>query len=71
MSDYSDIVKELKEQLLWEENELDIAVKNALKADIPELQKYGITSGKGFLDFADWMVQGWIPTESTQGRDIY
>lgn len=69
--DYSDIVKELRDELLWEENDLEQAVKNARKWDIPELDKYGIISAKGFLDFADWLVKGWVPTESTQGRDIY
>src|SRR5699024_5895465 len=56
---------------LWEVNDLEIAVQNALKWDIPELEKYGITSAKGFLDFANWLIKGWIPTETTKGRDIY
>ncbi|GAB1218312.1 hypothetical protein ATERTT37_007566 [Aspergillus terreus] len=66
-----DIVQELRDEMLWEVNDLEQAVKNARKWDIPELDKYGIISAKGFLDFADWLVRGWIPTESTQGRDIY
>ncbi|KHO11599.1 General substrate transporter [Metarhizium robertsii ARSEF 23] len=69
--EYSAIVKELRDELLWEENDLEQAVKNARKWDIPELDKYGIISAKGFLDFADWLVKGWVPTESTQGRDIH
>ncbi|EAU30184.1 predicted protein [Aspergillus terreus NIH2624] len=71
MPRYSDIVQELRDEMLWEVNDLEQAVKNARKWDIPELDKYGIISAKGFLDFADWLVRGWIPTESTQGRDIY
>lgn len=68
---YSVVVRELQDELLWERNDLEQAVKNARKWDIPELDKYGIISAKGFLDFADWLVRGWVPTESTQGRDIY
>ncbi|KAE8365060.1 phosphatidylserine decarboxylase-domain-containing protein [Aspergillus caelatus] len=71
MPKYSDIVEELRDQLLWEVDDLDQAVRNARQWDIPELDKYGIISAKGFLDFADWLVRGWVPTESTQGRDIY
>ncbi|GFF25663.1 phosphatidylserine decarboxylase proenzyme [Aspergillus udagawae] len=71
MPRYSDIVQELRDELLWEVDDLDQAVKNARKWDIPELDKYGIISAKGFLDFADWLVRGWVPTESTKGRDIY
>lgn len=68
---YHPTVRALKEELLWEVGDLDEAVQNALKYDIPELEKYGITSAKGFLDFANWLVEGWIPTETTKGRDIY
>lgn len=71
MPKYHPIVAELRDELLREVSDLDTAVRNALKADIPEMAKYGIKSGKGFLDFADWLVRGWIPTESTNGRDIY
>ncbi|OGM47218.1 phosphatidylserine decarboxylase [Aspergillus bombycis] len=55
MPDYSDIVQELREELLWEEDDLEQAVKNAHRWDIPELDKYGIISARGFLDFADWL----------------
>ena len=68
---YHPVVKSLRDELLWEVNDLEMAVQNALKYDIPELEKYGITSAKGFLDFANWLIQGWIPTETTKGRDIY
>ncbi|KAE8151413.1 phosphatidylserine decarboxylase-domain-containing protein [Aspergillus avenaceus] len=68
---YSPIVQELRDELLWEVDDLEQAVKNAQKWDIPELDKYGIISARGFLDFADWLIQGWVPTESTKGRDIY
>ncbi|KNG91249.1 phosphatidylserine decarboxylase [Aspergillus nomiae NRRL 13137] len=71
MPEYSDIVQELRDELLWEEDDLEQAVQNAHKWDIPELDKYGIISARGFLDFADWLVRGWVPTESTKGRDIY
>jgi len=71
MPEYSDIVRELRDELLWEEDDLQQAVLNARKWDIPELDKYGIISAKGFLDFADWLVRGWVPTESVNGRDIY
>lgn len=71
MPNYHPIVTELRDELLWEVDDLDTAVRNAMKSDIPEMAKYGIKSGKGFLDFADWLVRGWIPTESTNGRDIY
>jgi phosphatidylserine decarboxylase len=71
MPAYHPIVAELRDELLREVDDLDTAVRNALKADIPDFAKYGIKSGKGFLDFADWLVRGWIPTESTNGRDIY
>lgn len=57
--------------LLWEVGDLDQAVRNALKHEIPELETYGITSAKGFLDFADWLVTEWIPTETAKGKDIY
>ena len=68
---YHPVVQSLRDELLWEVNDLEIAVQNALKYDIPELEKYGITSAKGFLDFSNWLIQGWIPTETTKGRDIY
>ncbi|KAL4888899.1 phosphatidylserine decarboxylase-domain-containing protein [Aspergillus ambiguus] len=71
MARYSDIVQELRDELLWEVDDLEQAVKNARRWDIPELDKYGIISARGFLDFADWLVRGWVPTESTKGRDIY
>jgi phosphatidylserine decarboxylase len=71
MPRYSYIVQKLRDELLWEVDDLAQAVKNARKWDIPELDKYGIISAKGFLDFADWLVRGWVPTESTNGRDIY
>ncbi|RAL62967.1 hypothetical protein DID88_004054 [Monilinia fructigena] len=71
MPAYHPIVTELRDELLREVDDLDTAVRNALKFDIPDMAKYGIKSGKGFLDFADWLVRGWIPTESTNGRDIY
>lgn len=71
MQRYSDIVLELRDELLWEVDDLEQAVQKARKWDIPELDKYGIISAKGFLDFADWLVRGWVPTESTKGRDIY
>ncbi|KAI9650451.1 hypothetical protein NHQ30_000466 [Ciborinia camelliae] len=71
MPTYHPIVEELRDELLREVDDLDTAVRNALKSDIPEMAKYGIISGKGFLDFADWLVRGWIPTEVTNGRDIY
>ncbi|KAA8650963.1 hypothetical protein EYZ11_003178 [Aspergillus tanneri] len=71
MSRYSPIVQELRDELLWEVDDLEQAVKNARRWDIPELDKYGIISARGFLDFADWLVRGWVPTEATQGRDIY
>ncbi|RAQ52886.1 hypothetical protein AFGD_004943 [Aspergillus flavus] len=54
-----------------EEDDLEQVVKNAHKWDIPELDKYGIISARSFLEFADWLVRGWVPTESTKGRDIY
>ena len=68
---YHPTVTDLRDKCLWEVNDLEIAVQNALKYDIPELEKYGITSAKGFLDFANWLIEGWIPTETTKGRDIY
>ncbi|TGO27368.1 hypothetical protein BPAE_0043g00410 [Botrytis paeoniae] len=71
MPTYAPIVTELRDELLREVDDLDTAVRNALVYDIPDMKTYGITSGKGFLDFADWLVRGWIPTESTNGRDIY
>ncbi|KAF7590204.1 hypothetical protein BBP40_003135 [Aspergillus hancockii] len=71
MPEYSDIVQELRDELLWEVDDLEQAVKNAHKWDIPDLNKYGIISARGFLDFADWLIKGWVPTESIQGRDIY
>ncbi|KAE8346226.1 hypothetical protein BDV24DRAFT_158467 [Aspergillus arachidicola] len=71
MAEYSEIVRERREERLWEEDDLEQAVKNAHKWDIPELDKYGIISARGFLEFADWLVLGWAPTESTKGRDIY
>ncbi|KAF7856053.1 hypothetical protein EAF04_010009 [Stromatinia cepivora] len=71
MPTYASIVNELRDELLREVDDLDTAVRNALKYDIPDMVTYGIISGKGFLDFADWLVRGWIPTESTHGRDIY
>ncbi|RDK46662.1 hypothetical protein M752DRAFT_305868 [Aspergillus phoenicis ATCC 13157] len=71
MPKYSPIVQELRDELLWEVDDLEQAVKNARKWDIPELDKYGIISARGFLDFADWLIRGWVPTESTKGRDIY
>jgi phosphatidylserine decarboxylase len=71
MPSYSPIVQELRDELLWEVDDLEQAVKNARKWDIPELDKYGIISARGFLDFADWLIRGWVPTESTKGRDIY
>ncbi|KAL2815048.1 phosphatidylserine decarboxylase-domain-containing protein [Aspergillus cavernicola] len=71
MPRYSDIVQELRDELLWEVDDLEQAVKKARTWDIPELDKYGIISAKGFLDFADWLIRGWVPTESTKGRDIY
>ncbi|KAL4981880.1 phosphatidylserine decarboxylase-domain-containing protein [Aspergillus falconensis] len=71
MPKYSPIVQEFRDELLWEVDDLEQAVKNAHKWDIPELDKYGIISARGFLDFADWLIRGWVPTESTKGRDIY
>ncbi|CAD6448282.1 34ded611-1e21-4ff7-ab8f-2b65f9492e9a [Sclerotinia trifoliorum] len=71
MPTYAPIVNELRDELLREVDDLDTAVRNALKYDIPDMVTYGIISGKGFLDFADWLVRGWIPTETTHGRDIY
>lgn len=68
---YHPTIKDLRDKCLWEVNDLEIAVQNALKYDIPELEKYGVTSAKGFLDFANWLIEGWIPTETTKGRDIY
>ncbi|BCR83928.1 uncharacterized protein ACHE_11330A [Aspergillus chevalieri] len=35
-----------------------------------DLEKYGVTSAKGFLDFANWLVEDWIPTETTKGRHL-
>ncbi|KAK2798760.1 hypothetical protein FQN50_008742 [Emmonsiellopsis sp. PD_5] len=67
---YAPIVNQLVD-LLWEVDDLDTAVRNSLEYDIPAFETYGITSGKGFLDFANWLVTGWIPTEKTKGRDIY
>ncbi|KOC10110.1 phosphatidylserine decarboxylase [Aspergillus flavus AF70] len=46
-------------------------IKNAHKWDIPELDKYGVISARGFLEFTDWLVRSWVTTESTKGRDIY
>ncbi|KAA8649636.1 hypothetical protein EYZ11_002652 [Aspergillus tanneri] len=71
MPSYSPIVQKLRDELLWEVDDLEQAVKRARQWDIPELDKYGIISAKGFLDFADWLIRGWVPTESTKGRDIY
>ncbi|KAL2010332.1 hypothetical protein VTN00DRAFT_6139 [Thermoascus crustaceus] len=67
---YHPIVQEL-EHLLWEVDDLEQAVRNALKYNIPEMETYGITSATGFFDYANWLVTGWIPTESAKGRDIY
>ncbi|TEY28366.1 hypothetical protein BOTCAL_1028g00010 [Botryotinia calthae] len=71
MPTYAPIVTELRDEILQGVDDLDTAVQNALAYDIPEMRTYSIVSGKGFLDFADWLVRGWIPTESTNGRDIY
>lgn len=38
---------------------------------MPDLGKYGVTSVNGFLNFVKWLIEGWIPTETTKGRDIY
>lgn len=65
------MVRELREELLSEEDDLEQVVENAHKWDIPELDKYGVISARGFLEFTDWLVRGWVPTESTKGRDIY
>jgi phosphatidylserine decarboxylase len=35
------------------------------------MENYGIVSGQGFLEFANWIVSGWVPTETVNGRDIY
>lgn len=67
---YHPVVQKLL-TLLWEVDDLDEAVGNALKYNIPEMETYGITSATGFLDYANWLVTGWIPTESAKGRDIY
>ncbi|GLA37994.1 hypothetical protein AnigIFM63309_004979 [Aspergillus niger] len=50
---------------------LEQAIQSALQYRIVEMESYGLTSAKGFLNFATWMVDGWIPTESAKGRDIY
>ncbi|QSZ35120.1 hypothetical protein DSL72_007985 [Monilinia vaccinii-corymbosi] len=71
MSIYHPIIAELRDELLSDVHDLDTAVKNALKFNIPEMATYGIDSGEGFLKFADWLIRGWVPTESTSGRDIY
>lgn len=68
---YHATVNKLRNELLWEVDDLEEAVQNARSYDIPDLDKYGVISAKGFLDFANWLIQGWIPTETTKGRDIY
>ncbi|PGG99173.1 hypothetical protein AJ79_08665 [Helicocarpus griseus UAMH5409] len=70
MTKYEQIVNELVD-LLWEVDDLEDAVRNALAYDIPEMRRYGITSANGFLEFANWLVTAWIPTETTKGKDIY
>ncbi|PYI11953.1 hypothetical protein BO78DRAFT_402706 [Aspergillus sclerotiicarbonarius CBS 121057] len=50
---------------------LEQAIQTTLEYEIPEMESYGLISAKGFLNFATWLVEGWIPTESAKGRDIY
>ncbi|RAK96945.1 uncharacterized protein BO80DRAFT_458539 [Aspergillus ibericus CBS 121593] len=50
---------------------LEQAIQTTLQYEIPEMESYGLTSAAGFLNFATWLVDGWIPTESAKGRDIY
>lgn len=52
-------------------NFLEAAVVRAREAGIPQIETYGITSAKGFLSYANWLVTAWIPTESASGKDIY
>ena len=50
---------------------LEQAIQSARAHKIPEMDSYGLTSAAGFLNFTTWLVDGWIPTESAKGRDIY
>ncbi|PWY93868.1 hypothetical protein BO94DRAFT_458570 [Aspergillus sclerotioniger CBS 115572] len=50
---------------------LEQAIQSARAHKIPEMDSYGLISAAGFLNFATWLVDGWIPTESAKGRDIY
>lgn len=48
---------------------LDKAVKSALSYNIPQLEQWGVTSGEGFLQYANTMLK-WIPHESFEGKDM-
>ena len=64
------IVLELRDNILEGPELLEIAVQQALKANVPQMTAWGILSAKAFLRFASGMLR-WVPSENFQGKSIY
>ena len=51
-------------------DDLDKAVKQALKFQIKQMVDWKINTGEAFLEFASGMLK-WVPSENIGGREIY
>ena len=64
------IVVELRDNILQGVESLEVAVQQALRANIPQMLAWGITSAEEFLRYASGMLR-WVPSENFQGKSIY
>jgi phosphatidylserine decarboxylase len=70
---YTKIVQELIDGLKangWYGN-LEEAVNQALAYGIIEIKKLGIIDTDSFLDYMDFLVTTWVPSEDLEGKDVY
>jgi phosphatidylserine decarboxylase len=49
----------------------DEAVCQALAYNITEIKKLGIIDTNSFLDYMDFLVTTWVPSEDLEGKDVY
>ena len=70
---YSSVVEDLV-KLLRQHHQYDNlqeAVEQAVAYNIPELKTLGIIDRESFLDYMDFLVRTWVPSEDLEGKDVY
>jgi hypothetical protein len=64
------IVMELRDNILQGLDLLEAAVRQALKANVPQMTAWGITSAEAFLRYASGILR-WVPSENFQGKSTH